>query len=128
MENQVNKIKPIGKIVGIALGIFILWMIFGIVTGKQSFNIGNQRNSGYSMPMSGISRVNSPEEMTDMEMMKNNTAVYDGGGANEQGIAQVFLQLADLPAKARLRYKKPLRSPAEVQLSRKGLHVAELAK
>jgi len=86
MENLTNKIKPIGKIIVIVLAIIFLWMIFGIVTGKQSLNIGSQKNSGYSMPMSGVSRMNVSEEMADMEMAKDNMAAFDESGVGGDGM------------------------------------------
>ncbi|MCK5080708.1 MAG: DUF4349 domain-containing protein [Candidatus Moranbacteria bacterium] len=79
MKNLISKIRPIAKIIGIVLGIFILWIIFGLLTNKQSVDYGIQKET-LNTPMLETNRANiSMDAMdTNMKMMEDSMPAYSG--------------------------------------------------
>ncbi len=79
MKNLISKIRPIAKIIGIVLGIFILWIIFGLLTNKQSVDYGIQKET-LNTPMLETNRANIFMDAmdTNMKMMEDSMPAYSG--------------------------------------------------
>ncbi len=105
MKKIIEKIKPIAKIIGIVLGIFILWIIFGMITNKSSHQFSIQKGSlnssrTFSDEMTLSENNIGSREMTDSDKSYNyNTGSNQAASPESITVEKKVIKNGDLTLK-----------------------------
>ena len=78
MKKFIEKIKPTVKVIGIIFGIFILWIVFNLITNKNTDrNYNLQENSKINLPMMASKGMDFTEDSIKMKRMPSNESNYN---------------------------------------------------
>lgn len=80
MENFTSKLKPAGRIIGIFLGVLLLWAIFSTMTGRSSIGLKDQVNVGRNMSVPAMSEMSLSKDVSNVDMMESEMAFSDEEG------------------------------------------------